>query len=388
MHDWFAQLACRGKRTRPVPRSLRYENALCFLQLIHEIHLLAVNPHLAIASAWLRALLHALPPTLRAYWLIRYAESNISRRHSADTSSRWLSLPQVLEAGIRHSICTMDVVLCIRHIQQSYYSSAFSSFKYGEMSSHFPSVDLPRWLFSNLCICGETTDVDAADDPPLCLASIPREDARRTAHLRNINAPLHRRRGKMVPVQEALGILDTLCSHSYNPDTPSRRNFVINANSLKGAPLTLACASGATKIVRFLLAHGADPSLNGGVAVRVAIRRRDVALVRMLVERSSHKCSTCSVREDPDLSSVPGQDASLSVLQIAQDGARSRNNKNTRSDPRPSSVKRRRLLDRVEITPDLVSEAIRVDARDVVNYFVMEKGCSPDLRTLGRAFFK
>ena len=295
-----------------------------------------------------------------------------------------LTLSQVLEGSIRHAICTSDVILCIPRVRRLYYNTTDPPPKDNETSSYPPSVDLPRWLFSNLCICGEAPDTDAKDNTSFCAASIPGGDARLASYAHNTNAPLHRRRGRMMTVQEVLDIFDALCRQSH---CPSHRSFIINVNSLKGAPLTLACAFGATRIVHFLLAHGADPSLRGGVAVQAAIRRRGLTLVRTLVERSPQGRFTCSACEDPDFSSVPGHDVD-SVSHGVGDGTGGRDNKNVRTFPRSQSAKRRRLLDRIEITPDLVNEAIRVNARDIVNYFVIEKGCSPLLQTLGKTFFQ
>ncbi|KAF9513118.1 hypothetical protein BS47DRAFT_1296740, partial [Hydnum rufescens UP504] len=117
-----------------------------------------------------------------------------------------------------------------------------------------------------------------------------------------------------------------------------------NINSHRGYPLTMACRQGAVELMKVLLEMGADPGKQGALAVKVAIRLRNLAHVRMLVERTEAVCN---------------------------------------HDPRcPSCRKRRKLEDRVIITPELVREAVKVDARDIVDYFVHVKGCSPTLRTL------
>jgi len=91
--------------------------------------------------------------------------------------------------------------------------------------------------------------------------------------------------------------------------------------------------------VRFLLDHGADPRCKNALAVRVAIRRKDLRLVRMLVERGAR----------------------------AGVGGRG---------------KRLRVEDRVEVGPEMLRVAVKCDARDIVEYLTKEKGCVPDIQTL------
>lgn len=45
-------------------------------------------------------------------------------------------------------------------------------------------------------------------------------------------------------------------------------------------------------------------------------------------------------------------------------------------------VKMQKLEDRVQITPEMLKVAVKLDARDIVEYFMKEKGCVPDLQTL------
>jgi len=44
--------------------------------------------------------------------------------------------------------------------------------------------------------------------------------------------------------------------------------------------------------------------------------------------------------------------------------------------------KRRRLEDRVTISSDMLKVAVKRNATDIVNYFIHEKRCVPDLQTL------
>jgi hypothetical protein len=69
----------------------------------------------------------------------------------------------------------------------------------------------------------------------------------------------------------------------------------------------------------------------------VAIRQKDLALVRMLIEREDKETGT---------------------------------------------GKKRKLEDRVQVNPEMLKVAVKCDARDIVTYLTQEKGCVPDLRTL------
>lgn len=112
----------------------------------------------------------------------------------------------------------------------------------------------------------------------------------------------------------------------------------VDVNAHDGYALTKAVHAHHLPLVRFLLAHGADPGAKSGLAVMVAIRAGDLGLVRTLVERVD--------------------------------------------DARKSTGKRRRLRDRVVVSSEMLRMAVRCDARDIVQYFREEKGLVPDLKTL------
>jgi hypothetical protein len=108
-------------------------------------------------------------------------------------------------------------------------------------------------------------------------------------------------------------------------------------NSHEGYALTKAVHARFRPLVRFLLDRGASPNYKNQLAVMVAIHQRDVVLVKMLIER----------------------------------------------EPVPSPRnKRRRLPDRVKVNANMLSAAVKCDAREVVEYLAGEKGCVPSLQTL------
>lgn len=76
------------------------------------------------------------------------------------------------------------------------------------------------------------------------------------------------------------------------------------------------------------------------MAVKVAIGKKDLSLVKLLIEF------------EPEGNSSGG------------------------------SAKRRRRLDRVTVQTFMLDLAVRCDARDIVRYLIHEKGCVPHLSTL------
>ncbi|KAJ7637610.1 hypothetical protein DFH06DRAFT_1218619 [Mycena polygramma] len=111
-----------------------------------------------------------------------------------------------------------------------------------------------------------------------------------------------------------------------------------NPNSHEGYALTRAVHAEFVPLIRLLLEHGASPQHKRGLAVLVAVRLKKLSLVRMLLERSEPA------------------------------GRR--------------GAKKRRLEDRMEVTSEMLKAAVKAKARDIVEYFMQEKGCVPDIQTL------
>lgn len=126
----------------------------------------------------------------------------------------------------------------------------------------------------------------------------------------------------------------------YLIDSPKIPLLDINAH--EGYALTRAVHAKFLPLIRFLLEHGADPQCKNGLAVIVAIRQKDLTLVKLLIEPEDTPASGTKQRK----------------------------------------TKRRRLEDRVAVTRDMVRAAVKVDSRDIVEYFIKEKGCIPDMQTL------
>jgi hypothetical protein len=120
-------------------------------------------------------------------------------------------------------------------------------------------------------------------------------------------------------------LVHPLIKHLFDVYNPS-------ANSHKGYPLCRAVLTSDHALVAYLLARGADPAMKDGIAVQIAIQAHDLKSVRLLVERKD------------DRTSETGRQV------------------------------RRRISDRITITPNLVECALSKGSQDIVEYFVKEKG--------------
>lgn len=99
--------------------------------------------------------------------------------------------------------------------------------------------------------------------------------------------------------------------------------------------------AGFTPLISFLLENGASPACRNGLAVRVAIAKKDLSLVRMLIEPES------AVKDEVG-----------------------------------RKVRRRRIEDRIKPDSEMLKAAVKAGATDIMKYLVTEKGCVPDMQTV------
>lgn len=111
-------------------------------------------------------------------------------------------------------------------------------------------------------------------------------------------------------------------------------------NAHEGYALTKSVHAGFIPLVQFLLSHGASPTYNNGISVMVAIRQKNLCLLKMLVERSDAQSS------------------------------------------KTKRAKRRKLEDRIKMTSEMLKVAVKCNAGDIVKWLMEEKGCVPDLQTV------
>jgi len=125
----------------------------------------------------------------------------------------------------------------------------------------------------------------------------------------------------------------------HTPEIPT-----VNTNANEGYALTRAVHAKFTPLVCFLLAHRASPKCHDTLAVKVAIRQRNIDMVKLLVERPNAKKAK-------------------------------------------ANAKRRKLEDRVTLDSSLLKIAVMSGARDIVEYLYREKSVLPDMQTLRKMEF-
>lgn len=174
----------------------------------------------------------------------------------------------------------------------------FRAYGKSETGTESPAPDLPRWLFRDL----------------------------RPRVRRGIPVPWSDGDGPLPFLRYLFDLYDTRHTISGPP----------RCGVHEGYALTKAVAAGFVPLVKFLLAHHGDPRAKGAIAVMVAIQRKDLQMVKLLIEG--------------DLDN-------------------------------PRGAKRRRVPDRVACTRAMLHRAAKVGAQDIVQY-LLAKGVTPDLRTL------
>ncbi|KAL6302498.1 hypothetical protein BKA93DRAFT_792802 [Sparassis latifolia] len=259
------------------------------IELLYEIQYYALSSSLPLTSKHFYAVFKSAPSSFHAQYLVgRYF-------HSERTTARTTGL---FTTVLRYPICSQEVLEAV--VRSKFDEVSYPRGRKGVV------IELPRRLFRTL--------------------------APRT--LGGQGKPNH---SNWSENDTPLPFLRYLYDHPRLPPP-----FI---DSYDGYALTKAVYAGFIPLVRFLLAHGASPAYKDGIAVMVAIRRKDLALVRMLVERD-HR----GVNEQRTSCTGKG--------------------------------KRRKLGDRVRVNPQMLKAAVKCDARDIVEYLMREKGCIPDMQTV------
>jgi len=275
------------------PHFLRPIRPHPLFQLLYEVQFYAASEALPLACRRLHHVFKSAPLTVHADYLLgRYvALPRISNR------------PDIITYALRFPLCTLLVLSALLErptsVADTNTNANANANADKRKNHHHPDVrgssrppELPRRLFRRL------STSDDADVLPLL-------------------------------------------RYLYSSDTKVLRTWPDpDADSHDGYALVRAVNVGVMPLVRFLLEHGASPGRRKALSVRLAIKRRDLALVRLLVE-------------PPDV--------------CPEERRRG---------------KRRRLVDRVQVDSEMLKYAVTHGAHDTAEYLMHEKGCVPDLETL------
>ncbi|KAI0649453.1 hypothetical protein C8Q79DRAFT_999220 [Trametes meyenii] len=271
------------------------------VELLYDIYTIALSPTLPLTCKYLCGVFKAAPTTLHAEYLIGCYEE-FSRNSGSDRAYGLVS------KVLRYPLCTRQVLEAILRSPHCPYIPPAGH------RERRPTV-LPKRLFRHL------TPSDS-------------------------------------PIQSDEGLLSFLHFLYDDPRIPSP-----DADSHEGYALTKAVYAGSTELVRFLLKHGASPDCKNHLAVVVAIRRKSLSLVRMLIERDG-----------------PGASSESSLSSGRR--KRKRSDEGESQGKTSNNAKRRKLGDRVVVNPEMLKAAVKCNARDIVEYLMREKGCVPDMQTV------
>ncbi|WVW84941.1 hypothetical protein I302_106977 [Kwoniella bestiolae CBS 10118] len=290
------------------------------VELLHHIHLLALNPFLPCVNNHLHSIFHQPSPHYAAIYLLEL--------YSAYGPN------EILTRALRHPICTVEVTEEIRKIwdrrrgyveplRKEELSKSPNTKRRDSTGSVIKRDQRHRPRSRSRSPSPSPTPPPEPTAPALRCSELPRRLFRDPF---NPSQPVHP--------------LITYLFSKYDP----------SPNSHKGYPLFRAILTSNYELVSFLLLHGADPSIRDCFALDIAISMKDLRMVQLLVER------------DPsDSGSGPNSSP-------AKEGVK--------------KGKKVKLGDRVEIGTRMVEKAIEKGSQEIINYFVYDKKVMPPLHSI------
>ncbi|PVF97220.1 hypothetical protein CPB86DRAFT_707299 [Serendipita vermifera] len=274
------------------------------IELLYDIHLWALNPELPGTCKTIYKALKGAPTSISARYLFyRYMGTS-------------LDFVGIITNALRYPLCTLQVFERFLSIMPPAYKHLYPK----------PT---------------QTPDGKIIKETPTRLFKIPRRLLRGIVD------------GNTDSKQECRRFLDLLYSLPpvTHPGTTKPQAIKPDSNSHDGYPLIKAVQARDKDIIRFLLAHKADPSRRDKKAVLMAISYRDLDLVKLLVEGLQQ-----------------GVVAKMEEI----------------THPRTKSKNKVAPItgDLVAVDNIMLGAAVRNGATEIVEWLVKEKGCVPDIKTL------
>ena len=278
------------------------------MKILFTIHLLSDSKHLPCTCKHLNAVFKQATPTHRAKYIIARHNATLhfrSRRcRYAYFLSYSLSRRNIVTFALKFRMCdeaTLKVMVNMKDCPITVGNSYFI---------------LPRWLFRNL---ENNATTECGHPLPLLRFLFNQNRANSCPTLRGC------RPGIVGRFQSVRNILP-------------RPIPIPDVDSYNGYPLVRAVRANHIPLIQFLLDHGATATHVDFLALREAIRKRDLNLVKMLIEKDTG---------DQDVN---------------------------------ENGKRSRAEDRIVVTQKILEKAVNegLKAREIVKYFVEEKGVKPD----------
>ena len=281
------------------------QNTYNLVKILFMIHLLSDSKDLSCTCKYLNAVYKYTTPVHRAKYII--ARYNLTfwpriKRFGLSFRMRFAVIRNdIITFALRFRMCneaTLEAMVNMKDCPVVYKNSR---------------VRLPRWLFRNL------------EDKPLTKDSHPLP----LLHFLFSKNKLRLRLSRGDPM------FGTFRWTQAAQNSLPRTILTPDIDSYEGYALVRAVRANHIPLIRFLLDHGATAT---HTALRAAIRKRDLNLVKMLIEKDA---------EDQNVN---------------------------------ENGKRPRTEDRIVVTQWILEKAIDegLKAREIVKYFIEEKGVTPD----------
>lgn len=266
------------------------------------IHSLALNAHLAAVSHILLTYLSHPTPTYVARYLL-------ALHHTAPPQD-------VLGRCLRHAVfASLPFVYALERIFAERVALGHEP-----PGAKLALAELPKRLFRSLQWRGPSNPPGLAYSSPTSYdASLPDPTLPPT----------------LLPLLEHLFA-------TYRPSASSHRGYPL-CGSLTFDPLS-------RPLTKFLLRQGADPSLNDGYAVSLAVKRRDLALVQLLVERAPDEGGARGEGSKKERSEDDNDEGSRPVTKRLKTGISANKDSAVTKEISTTSPKRRKREDRVPVT--------------------------------------
>ncbi|EJD07100.1 uncharacterized protein FOMMEDRAFT_165713 [Fomitiporia mediterranea MF3/22] len=324
------------------------------VELIYEIHLLALNESLPTINKRFHGIFKSTTASYRAEYLYLRCRDltlpNLSTR----------SINDMVGHALLYALCDEEEVLdrLLSLVESECVRLKLDVWNWNWMGSRWLALPLPKRLFRGLVPMRGPGRYTRFDQP--------------LPFLRHLYAKA--------------GSIANFDSDSLEQGEKTRLRIRLpDANAHEGYALSRAVHAGHTELVKFLLGvGGANPGLKDALAVRIAVKKRDLGLVRCLVEGEAEEEVVASSWHTNSCTDAFQCENSIECTRDERNGNEGRSGVGEVKDSQKrKSAKRRRVEDRVQVTTAMLRLAVEVDARDIVQYF-MDKGARPDFATIQR----
>ncbi|KAJ9097588.1 hypothetical protein QFC21_004622 [Naganishia friedmannii] len=319
------------------------------VDILYEIHLLSLSEHLPLINRYLYAALSHPTVTRAARWLIRkYYYSSSNARQQRD--SRWLC--KALECGV----CDLEVLQELERIWRD------------EERSVSLITATPNDAASSATI-GDSNTARPRREPLTC----PLLPKRIFRHRRSTTSTL------AFPIPPIL-------HHLFTTYTPS-------PNSHRGYPLCRAVMYADIPLINYLLRRGADPAEKDFLALQIGISRRDMRVVRLLVDGpgdEEEKEGQDSSREKEGMAVDAGTGSKRKRLDTAEINTSKRQKHATTSNGSSSSSSSSRTsrpsatnkFPGVRLTQPLVDSVVARGSPEMIQFIIQDRGYMPSLKAI------